>query len=59
MPHITFQRRSEIQARWLQLKSRSTGVDMVTLAVNFGEALAEKISRKYLVLNHKTIRRVS
>jgi len=57
MEHIiTFDQRCKLQARWLQLKSRKTGVDEVTLAVNFGERLAEKISKKYFVLMNKTLK---
>ena len=56
MAHITFQQRAEIQARWLQMKSRKTGIDYVILAVNFGERLAEKIAQRHLLLNHKTLK---
>ena len=54
--HLTFKQRAEIQARWLMMKNRKTGIDMIELALRFGEALAEKISRKHLILNHKYLK---
>ena len=57
MAHITFSQRAIIQARWLTMKVRKTGIDEVTLAVNYGERLAEKIASKHLILNHKSLRR--
>ena len=58
MAHITFQYRAEIQARWLMMKSRKTGEDYVILALNYGEALREKINKKHLILNNKKLRSV-
>ena len=55
--HLTFKQRAEIQARWLMMKNRKTGIDMIELAVRFGEALANKIASKHLILNHKSLRR--
>ena len=58
MAHLTFSQRAVIQARWLTMKNRKTGIDLVTLAVNYGERLAEKISNKHLILNEKKLRSV-
>ncbi len=58
MAHLTFSQRAVIQARWLTMKNRKTGIDLVTLAVNYGERLAEKIASKHLILNNKKLRSV-
>ena len=50
MAHLTMHQRNTIQARWLTMKERKTGIDMVTLALNYGERLSRKISSKHLVL---------
>ena len=56
--HLTFKQRAEIQARWLMMKNRRTGIDMIELALRFGEALANKIASKHLILNSKKLRSV-
>ena len=58
MAILTFSETAKLQARWLQLKSRKTGIDYVTLALNYGEALREKINKKHLILNNKKLRSV-
>ena len=58
MAHLTFSQRATLQARWLMMKNRRTGIDMVDLAVYFGEALKEKINKKHLILTEKKLRSV-
>lgn len=58
MAHLTFSQRAVIQARWLTMKERKTGTDLVILAVSYGERLAEKIAAKHLILNNKKLRSV-
>ena len=58
MAHLTFSQRAVIQARWLTMKNRKTGIDLVTLALNYGERLAEKFASKHLILNSKKLRSV-
>lgn len=53
---ITFAKRCELQARFIEVKAKQTGEDTLTVAERYAMKLAEKIDHKYLTLYPKTLK---
>lgn len=62
MTYITFNYRSQIQARFVEFKTHQLGLpktneNYLDVALRFGDKLAQKIDKKYFTLNSLNLKR--